>query len=1070
MGSYIDFLRKSLIYSNLQKSNQHFYNFKTNIDSYFQAYNLDGMFYGSATNITYKNVSNCGMYLEGQYNLDIRCQPFFIQVTESNFTFAQLFSPSVFIYNSNNQPYFSFGICKKQYLGYLKNKNFSQQAKGNSQQQQFQLVCNSITIEQQQKDNQAQTKQIRILLDPSTQRVIYQNNYIIQNNTLVTIQESYLRSLSEQNSQFFLEQVKIFYTSQKINQCFNNNFDFQVFIQNIKGIKQQFSFYENGNEMVVILQLSYLTDVQNNYQNNLKQFCQSSILIFLTIFSKDELLAQSNNLFYQIFTIDLTFKVLIYIIPCLQIIFAIKQACSYSKIFDESILYIINILKCIKVQQEENQIKFLEKKSLQLQRNVNDTQILCSLDILELYQNIHDLLFTFFFYTFNMLGSDQFISLSQFTEYINHFKKYNNYPALGVCFNNVGCINFNSSRYNEAFDYFSQAIICSKYELKLYKEDKKYQQQNYLGNKESQEEHFQVIDQTRLSKTQKSIGKQQKDKINSNDFYHKNTKTVESNQNQQSLLQDSKIERKQIDLFSKYTSKILSDNQAECFDIYFSRTVNYLKSMIYCMCLNINTLTDWDVAEEVVYTLIKINNLKINQPILQIRNKFNIIEENEQNFIKLSELLKQSGKIKEQSNTEKEFDTLLNQLSQQKQSNQYQESEQLNDESKCYNNKSCFYKSKQFDNENNVLIDDTQKNQKRLIENSIVSDNYQNGVFFQQQNNLENSACEYQLISEKDFLDKGFSDQQCLCSLNQKSYVLNYEQSVAFNLLEDILNQIIHYNDDYFGFINSNFQDMVIQEPVLMTSNYYIQTYKNQLLKQLNDNYIHQKNELNNRSFLNKNSIIYQDSNVLIKNQNQFDSNQSCKAPKLEDVGQINIYKQQKQTDKFSCDNYQQSSESKLNSYNQQTNLFNHLSDIEFQKQNESFDGANSGNQSQVIKQHNQSLRKSYMQNSLFPNLMKKIVFKKIIVAVIENMNVFNQNEMEFQFILKNLFYYDVELCILILDENISMQESNQYQNITFENKNVVSFFHSSKSLLVYLNSNRYSKFHDSTLLYSEHF
>ncbi|EWS72311.1 hypothetical protein TTHERM_000655619 (macronuclear) [Tetrahymena thermophila SB210] len=110
------------------------------------------------------------------------------------------------------------------------------------------------------------------------------------------------------------------------------------------------------------------------------------------------------------------------------------------------------------------------------------------------------------------------------------------------------------------------------------------------------------------------------------------------------------------------------------------------------------------------------------------------------------------------------------------------------------------------------------------------------------------------------------------------------------------------------------------------------------------------------------------------------------------------------------------------------------------------------------------------MQNSLFPNTMKKTVFKKIIIAVIENMKIFSQSEREFQFIIKNLQYYGVELCIVILDETISIQESHQYQNIIIDNKQVVSFFHNCKSLLVYLNSSRYSKFHDSSLLYCENF
>ncbi|KAL4450502.1 hypothetical protein ABPG74_019400 [Tetrahymena malaccensis] len=1385
LGSSLDFLRKSLIYSAQQKSNQHFSYFKTITDSHFLAYSLDGMFYGPANNITYKNISSNGSCIEGQYTLDARCQSFFIQVTQINSTFAQLYSPTLFLYSSNDQPNIKFGICKKQYLNYSRNINFNQQIKGNTQQ--FQLVCNSIKIQSQQMEAQTHLKQIRILLDPSTQRVIYQNNYIIQDNILLTIQESYLRKLSKKNSEYFSQQIKDFYTSQKINQCFNNYFDFQVFIQNSNNIYQQFSFYEDGNEMVVFMQLSYMTDVQKNNQSQVKQFCQSSVLLFLTIFSKNELQSQSIDLLQKILTIDLAFKVLIYVIPCLQILFAAKYVYNYSYIINQSIQYIINILKCIKIQQQENKIQFLEKKSLQLQRNIDDSQIIFSQDILEIYQNVHDLLFTFLFYTFNMLGQDQFLSLSQFTQYINHFKKYNSYSALGICLNNVGCINFNNSRYHEAFDYFSQAIICSKYELKQYKEDSKNQQQNHFENKLSQNQTISIIVQAQQINSQKSqiIKKLNQEKINSNQFYCKSADSYQVNQNQHKEIQNKKIAKNQIDLFSKYKNRVISSKKAELFDIYFYRTVNYLKSLIYCMCLNMNILTtDWDIAEEVIYTLKKINDLKINQPILQIRNKLvinryhliislrkrninfcqNIIEENELIFMKHDQLVKQqSQKTKQQLNNEKEFDDQQTQLNSQKQSNINYQNEQLYDESKCQNSqnqllqskfnilqlssafhsnqdfilsqnscqnkKNCFYNIKQFNNQEfDIFINDNQNNQKTQINNSTINENelnkYQNSIqnsqinyqvdyIIQKQQNfhqkLQNtlykgqdqknenfslleskqsnfsqvlkyfktqdkkkkkkinqqkenknsgknllnfkeesiygmyleqkailnlakqnfySAADYftKILEESKFifpfmlnqsiqkliqifnsfnindqtLDQMYNQMVSLINykisfvyfnskiydyqLNKEQYLFDLnsscsqpEDSITFSLIEDILNEIISYNDDQFGFIYSNYYEMIIEEPILMTKYHYIKIYKNKLLKQLNDCYFNQQNQIinNNRNFFNKYPIVLQDSIFTQSkqlnnqyNQHQKQNNLSYKASKHENFNDINLDKQQTQTSKFIQDNYQTNTESNIIFSNHQSKIFNLLYDRDIKKQqdfiqkeylnndcqskNQEYDIFITSNQSQnkniqsiyhsklnhskiqqiqlisnnkedqkqfdlkinnkqkdhfyytirkaiqqvmsqneglsilfkikqiqfdkankhshIIIQHNQYQKKSYMQNNMFPNLMKKILYKKIIVAVIDNMNIFSQNEKEFKFILQNLQNYSIELCIVILDENVNLQESNSYQNITHKNKNLVSFFHNFQSLLAYLNSNRYSKFHDSTLLYTENF
>ncbi|KAL4486355.1 hypothetical protein ABPG72_007141 [Tetrahymena utriculariae] len=539
--------------------------------------------------------------------------------------------------------------------------------------------------------------------------------------------------------------------------------------------------------------------------------------------------------------------------------------------------------------------------------------------------------------------------------YHQSFQKYYNYPALGIGFNNVGCINFNSARYNEAFDYFSQAIICCKYDLKLYREQVQDQQQNYFGKQLNQEEPFQVINYTQLSKTQKSqiFDQFNKEKINSYFFYKNNTDSSQSNKNQPNQIQIQKIKSNQIDLFKIHKDRALSSKQADFFDTYFFRTVNYLKSMIYCMCLNMNVLADW-------------------------------------------------------------------------------------------------------------LIGITQ---------------------------------ECQLNSDQDFLDPNFPYQQRLSSQQQKNCNLNYEGSIAFSLQEDILNQIISQNDDYFGFINSNYSEMIIEEPILMTNFYYIKNYKNYWLKQLNDYYFNKEDEriLNDRGFLNKNLTDFKDSvsskshqlnNINNQRQKQQqDSNQWQKTTKLEDLSEINLDKQQIQTivifqnkTLYCRNNIQVETLIKrkdlfyytIRKAIQQVISQNEGKSILLKIQQIIFDQDISN--SHIINQYDQSLKNSYMQNSLFPNLMKKIIFKKIIVAAIENINIFSQNEMEFQFILQNMYYYDVELCIVIVDENISTKKSNQYRNITIEKKNVVSFFHNSQSLLVYLNSNRYSKFHDSTLLYSENF
>ncbi|KAL4509309.1 hypothetical protein ABPG72_018240 [Tetrahymena utriculariae] len=123
-----------------------------------------------------------------------------------------------------------------------------------------------------------------------------------------------------------------------------------------------------------------------------------------------------------------------------------------------------------------------------------------------------------------------------------------------------------------------------------------------------------------------------------------------------------------------------------------------------------------------------------------------------------------------------------------------------------------------------------------------------------------------------------------------------------------------------------------------------------------------------------------------------------------------------------------------------------------------------------AMKEHVQKNKKEFMNNIFFQNNQKKKYFQKIIIAVLDDHHIIDQNDQEFQFLLQNFKNFQVELCILLQNDQISTDENTFFKSKYIDQICVLSYFYSQKSLLLYLLNYRFTKCFGYIPLIVEHF
>ncbi|EAS03614.2 YLP motif protein (macronuclear) [Tetrahymena thermophila SB210] len=459
------------------------------------AHNYDGMTYKTSINTTYIDYPippNCPYY--GTYNFDIRCR-FYYKPTMDDIS-TVLFDPQVFY--ASAQPYLASIFCQRR-LRY-----FSQDP--NSEAEKYSMLCITLDLTQTPKyfQNFGQNSKFQIILDPRKLTVVYDSIINIKRDQILNIQQAETYYLQDQSqSKIIIENISMM--SQYILDQKDNINELQLDSQQIQ---RTFQYNRNGTECFVIQNLITMVDKIPSFEvlkrgSAFKKFQLKSAFIFLDVLSKEKMIQYSNDLQIKIKYYNQIFSYCCWVLIILATIFQIYFSIILGRLLIHPIIHLTNILKQIKIknqsiqQQSNNLIKdslhtgyqtlntnFKSQKDtyyqnasilsfedqIQFEFNINlDFDNICfSRDTQELLNSFQNMLKILKFTNSNILKQNESTSLLNLNMQVQYFEKFCNYRALGVCYNNIGVIHYNSGRYQESVENFQKAVIFAKYELNVY--------------------------------------------------------------------------------------------------------------------------------------------------------------------------------------------------------------------------------------------------------------------------------------------------------------------------------------------------------------------------------------------------------------------------------------------------------------------------------------------------------------------------------------------------------------------------------------------------------------------------
>ncbi|KAL4507837.1 hypothetical protein ABPG73_012525 [Tetrahymena malaccensis] len=464
LSSHIDFMLRSIKYDDNQE------NFRwMQFTSMFFGFSSDGMLYGPGTNGTIKGfvVPPGCPYNVQPFLFDIRCR-FYYQPTVNNISIT-VFPPSI---NFNKVFYFASNICQRI-------KKYQSQDP-NSESSVYGILCSTLNLKliSTYFVNFSKNSIYQRLLDPRQLSLVYDSNlYINQTTLLQDVETNYLQD--QQQAQYYLEQINAnskFILQETDNINLSNPF---------YNSQNTFQYNRNGTECFVILNSIQMIDKIPKQEtqksiNPAKKYQLKNVFLFTDVLSKKNMLVYAQNLedtiiFYNKIFLYTSWGI-IFLILFVQIIYSIQIGFSIL----EPVIHLRNIIDQIKIlnqKQPKQQSILISNRTLsdvedeiliddQLDRDFDgyclssETQ-----DLLNSFQNMFQ---TLKFTTKKLFGNNQSTSLLNLNDQLSHFKQFGNLRALGICYNNIGVIHFNSQRYQEALENFGNSLVYSKYELGTY--------------------------------------------------------------------------------------------------------------------------------------------------------------------------------------------------------------------------------------------------------------------------------------------------------------------------------------------------------------------------------------------------------------------------------------------------------------------------------------------------------------------------------------------------------------------------------------------------------------------------
>ncbi|KAL4456580.1 hypothetical protein ABPG74_000687 [Tetrahymena malaccensis] len=624
----VDFFQKSFKYDNLHEVQRYM-----QIDNTFVNLVYDGMIYMPGTNKTYSTYQppkNCPY--KGPYNLDPRCR-YYYQPSVGNIS-TVVYPPTMNV--GTNGPYYASMFCQRRV-------NLSSK----QQNDVLSILCISLNLQvlPNYLQNFGKNSKYQMLVDPQSLIVVYNSQTQLQQQvTVMQVETDNLQDKSQAN--IFLQKL-----IENSNYIILNTSSYQSTFS-LENSQQTFEYNRNGTDCLVILNIISMVDKlpkieRNRPINPAPKFQLKKVYLFLNVITKENLQIYATNLKNTIYFNNTIFAYISYGFICIILIIQIYYSIMLGKYILNPVVHLTHILSKIRIQNinlttNSNQKEKQEQIRQKLQScQINNSQIIScefktdqandilideqidadfkgvchSRDTQDLLESFQDMFKVLRFTTQNFYKEDASLQLLNLIKQIQHFQRFGNHRALGVCYNNMGVIHYNCGRFQEALENFQQAVVYANYELNTYSHHQEGEGADYAQSIKRITSHLRssILNDVTLEFTDENISN-----LN-NSIYKEKTR-------QQSYF------------------KQLQSYQAEIYWSLFNRKQNLIKAM-YMFILKSNDQL-WEIIEDHV-----IENIIISQIYLPPSNKREII-----NYYILS-------KVFQKQNLNKEANQILNRLS-----------------------------------------------------------------------------------------------------------------------------------------------------------------------------------------------------------------------------------------------------------------------------------------------------------------------------------------------------------------------------------------------------------------------
>ncbi|KAL4460125.1 hypothetical protein ABPG73_000234 [Tetrahymena malaccensis] len=473
-------------------------------------------FVNSSLNIKLQS-SNC---YKGLFDYDPRCRFFYL----NNLNQTSIFMNAPQISASAIPYYLSQYVCQRS----LYQNQFNLKIE-NHHITCFELLLSNIY---NYFENIIQSSKQYYVIDPRTLLVFFnskkQYNYtnITQADNFYSIELEYLQDQNQAKQILkFIEQTFNKWIFSQQNDSYMNidlffEFSKQVIIQD---------YVRNGTTYKAIFNPVIQYDQLPKYIT--KYIKQQSLLLEyaylqINIISDEDLKAQTNelnNIFSRQYIIT---QIVLIGINFIILLIAVNYAINIQNHIYKPIGRMIKLLEKI------NQLKEIAEISQILKKYEERDQFLTlPQEIYQLYLSFLDLFQMIQYTSDNFFEGNEGEILISLSKKVDFFKKFKNYPALGITYNNIGNILLKQEHYFQALENFQLAAMYAKYEITIY----------YQQNPNSLHQNFLQAYSFAFAETEQ-ISQKQESQIQTV-AYHKKSFTPKSHFLKQSLQSSQKKQK-----------------------------------------------------------------------------------------------------------------------------------------------------------------------------------------------------------------------------------------------------------------------------------------------------------------------------------------------------------------------------------------------------------------------------------------------------------------------------------------------------------------------------------------------